>query len=33
MKLVDVPDVFGIDWILPKGSRFPRFMILAFEKP
>ncbi len=33
IKLVDVPDVFGIEWVLPKGSRFPRFMILAFEKP
>lgn len=33
VKLVDVPDVFGIEWVLPKGSRFPRFMILAFEKP
>ena len=33
VKLVDVPDVFGIDWSLPRGSRFPRFMILAFEKP
>ncbi|MBA2247084.1 MAG: class I SAM-dependent methyltransferase [Chloroflexia bacterium] len=33
IKLVDVPDVFGIEWVLPKGSRFPRFLILAFEKP
>lgn len=32
-KLVDVPDVFGLEWVLPKGSRFPRFMILAFDKP
>ncbi len=33
MKLVDVPDVFGLEWVLPRGSRFPRFMILAFDKP
>lgn len=33
VKLGDVPDVFGLEWVLPKGSRFPRFMILAFEKP
>lgn len=33
VKLVDVPDVFGLEWVLPRGSRFPRFMILAFEKP
>lgn len=33
VRLVDVPDVFGLEWILPRGSRFPRFMILAFEKP
>jgi 2-polyprenyl-3-methyl-5-hydroxy-6-metoxy-1,4-benzoquinol methylase len=33
VKLVDVPDVFGLEWILPPESRFPRFMILAFEKP
>jgi 2-polyprenyl-3-methyl-5-hydroxy-6-metoxy-1,4-benzoquinol methylase len=32
LKLVDVPDVFGLEWVLPKGSRFPRFMILAFAK-
>lgn len=32
-KLVDVADVFGLPWILPKESRFPRFMILAFDKP
>ncbi len=32
-KLVDVPDVFGLEWALPKESRFPRFMILAFVKP
>lgn len=33
VKLVDVPDVFGLEWLLPKHYRFPRFMILAFEKP
>lgn len=32
-KLVDVPDVFGPDQVFPRGSRFPRFMILAFDKP
>ncbi len=32
VKVVDVPDVFGLDWVLPRGSRFPRFMILVFEK-
>jgi SAM-dependent methyltransferase len=33
VKLADVPDVFGPEWLLPKHYRFPRFMILAFEKP
>ena len=33
LQLVDVSDVFGPEWVLPRGSRFPRFMILAFEKP
>jgi SAM-dependent methyltransferase len=32
-KLADVVDVFGLPWLLPGGSRFPRFMVLAFEKP
>lgn len=32
-KLVDVPDRAGLDWLLPKQCRFPRFMILAFDKP
>jgi 2-polyprenyl-3-methyl-5-hydroxy-6-metoxy-1,4-benzoquinol methylase len=32
-KLVDVPDVFGLEWVLPPESRFPRFMILVFRKP
>jgi 2-polyprenyl-3-methyl-5-hydroxy-6-metoxy-1,4-benzoquinol methylase len=32
VKLVDVLDVFGLPWALSEGSRFPRFMILAFEK-
>ncbi len=33
VKLADVPDVFGLEWLLPRDCRFPRFMILAFEKP
>jgi hypothetical protein len=32
-RLVDVPDRPGLDWLLPDGCRFPRFMVLAFEKP
>ncbi len=32
-KLVDVPDRVSLSPILPEGYRFPRFMILAFEKP
>ncbi len=32
-KLADVVDVFGLPWLLPEGCRFPRFMVLAFEKP
>lgn len=33
-KLVDVPDAARADWgTLPPGSRFPRFMILAFTRP
>lgn len=32
-KLVDVPDTFGRQWLLPPHCRFPVFMILAFEKP
>lgn len=32
VKLADVPDVFGLKWLLPEHYRFPRFMILAFEK-
>jgi 2-polyprenyl-3-methyl-5-hydroxy-6-metoxy-1,4-benzoquinol methylase len=31
--LVDVPDRPGLPWLLPPACRFPRFMILAFEKP
>lgn len=31
-KLVDVPDVFGRQWLLPAHCRFPLFTILAFEK-
>jgi SAM-dependent methyltransferase len=33
VKLVDVPDGFIPHNALPPGSRFPRFMILAFERP
>ena len=32
-KLVDVPDRAGLDWLLPEHCRFPRFMVLAFDKP
>ena len=32
VKLVDVPDVFGLEWVLGPDRRFPRFMILAFSK-
>lgn len=32
-KLADVEDVFGLEWLLPERCRFPRFMVLAFEKP
>jgi SAM-dependent methyltransferase len=32
-KLVDVPDRAGLDWLLPAECRFPRFMVLAFDKP
>lgn len=33
-KLVDVLDAARADWgTLPPGSRFPRFMILAFTRP
>jgi len=33
VKLVDLPDVFGLDWLLPPDRRFPRFMALVFTKP
>ncbi len=33
VKLMDAPDVFGLEWLLPNQCRFPRFMLLAFEKP
>jgi 2-polyprenyl-3-methyl-5-hydroxy-6-metoxy-1,4-benzoquinol methylase len=33
VKLVDVPDTFSLDRTTSPESRFPRFMILAFEKP
>ena len=33
VKLVDVMDVSGLRWLLPRHCRFPRFMVLAFEKP
>ena len=32
-KLVDVPDRPGLQWLLPEHYRFPRFMVLAFDKP
>jgi 2-polyprenyl-3-methyl-5-hydroxy-6-metoxy-1,4-benzoquinol methylase len=32
VKLVDVIDNFGLEWMLSETTRFPRFMILAFEK-
>jgi 2-polyprenyl-3-methyl-5-hydroxy-6-metoxy-1,4-benzoquinol methylase len=32
VKLVDVIDTFGLEWMPSEGARFPRFMILAFEK-
>ena len=32
-KLVDVPDRASLSPLLPEGSRFPRFMVLAFDKP
>lgn len=32
-KLVDVLDRPGLPWLLPAHYRFPRFMILAFDKP
>ncbi len=32
-RLADVPDRPGLDWLLPAHCRFPRFMVLAFEKP
>lgn len=33
VKLVDMPDGFAVHRMLPPGYRFPRFMLLAFEKP
>ncbi len=32
-KLLDVPDRADLLPALPEGSRFPRFMVLAFDKP
>ena len=32
-KLADVPDRPGLPWPLPTIYRFPRFMVLAFDKP
>ncbi len=32
-KLADVPDRPGLDWLLPAHYRFPRFMVLTFDKP
>ena len=31
-KLADVPDRPGLRWLLPEHYRFPRFMVLAFDK-
>jgi 2-polyprenyl-3-methyl-5-hydroxy-6-metoxy-1,4-benzoquinol methylase len=31
-KLVDVPDRPGLPWLLPEACRFPRFMLLAFDR-
>jgi SAM-dependent methyltransferase len=33
VKLVDIPDTQDRDWLLPVGTRFPMFMVLAFRKP
>lgn len=33
VALRDVPSEGGLDWLLPKESRFPLFMVLVFEKP
>jgi 2-polyprenyl-3-methyl-5-hydroxy-6-metoxy-1,4-benzoquinol methylase len=33
VKLADVPDPGGHPWLLPRKCRFPRFMVLAFERP
>jgi len=33
VKLMDAPDVFGLEWLVPKQCRFPRFRLLAFETP
>jgi 2-polyprenyl-3-methyl-5-hydroxy-6-metoxy-1,4-benzoquinol methylase len=32
-KLADVPERPGVPWALPSIRRFPRFMVLAFNKP
>jgi 2-polyprenyl-3-methyl-5-hydroxy-6-metoxy-1,4-benzoquinol methylase len=32
VKLADVPDRGGLIRMLPEGGRFPRFMVLVFEK-
>ena len=33
VKLADVPERPGVPWALPSIIRFPRFMVLAFDKP
>jgi SAM-dependent methyltransferase len=33
VKLADVPEQPGAPWALPSIIRFPRFMVLAFERP
>lgn len=32
-KLVDVPERFGVPWAMPGVQRFPRFLVLAFDRP
>jgi SAM-dependent methyltransferase len=31
-KLADVPDRAGLPWLLPPDRRFPRFMVLVFDR-
>ncbi|MGI8689223.1 MAG: class I SAM-dependent methyltransferase [Thermomicrobiales bacterium] len=32
VKLADIPDRAGLEWLLPEECRFPRFTVLAFAK-